>query len=117
HGCLPKGHQPRQRGLPEGAGIPWLAGSGAGSAPFRFRRQTEALHPAWRSPLPRGEGEHGEQSNAVILAMMDVSGSMSTTKKYLARSFFFWMVEFLKHKYRNVEIRFIAHTSEAKLVD
>ncbi|MDQ3000804.1 MAG: DUF444 family protein [Fibrobacterota bacterium] len=56
-------------------------------------------------------------SNAVILAMMDVSGSMSTTKKYLARSFFFWMVEFLKHKYRNVEIRFIAHTSEAKLVD
>jgi len=57
------------------------------------------------------------QSNAVILAMMDVSGSMSTTKKYLARSFFFWMVEFLKHKYRNVEIRFIAHTSEAKLVD
>jgi sporulation protein YhbH len=56
-------------------------------------------------------------SNAVILAMMDVSGSMSTTKKYLARSFFFWMVEFLKHKYRNVEIRFIAHTSEAKLVE
>ncbi len=55
-------------------------------------------------------------SNAVILAMMDVSGSMSTTKKYLARSFFFWMVEFLKHKYRNVDIRFIAHTSEAKLV-
>lgn len=56
-------------------------------------------------------------SNAVILAMMDVSGSMTTTKKYLARSFFFWMVEFLKHKYRNVEIRFIAHTTEAKLVD
>ncbi len=57
------------------------------------------------------------QSNAVILAMMDVSGSMSTTKKYLARSFFFWMVQFLKHKYRKVDIRFIAHTSEAKLVD
>lgn len=55
-------------------------------------------------------------SNAVILAMMDVSGSMSTTKKYLARSFFFWMVEFLKHKYKHVEIRFIAHTTEAKLV-
>jgi sporulation protein YhbH len=57
------------------------------------------------------------QSNAVVLAMMDVSGSMSMIKKYLARSFFFWMVEFLKHKYRTVEIRFIAHTSEAKLVD
>lgn len=56
-------------------------------------------------------------SNAVILAMMDVSGSMSTSKKYLARSFYFWMVQFLKHKYRNVEIRFIAHTTEAKLVE
>ncbi len=57
------------------------------------------------------------QSNAVVLAMMDVSGSMSMLKKYLARSFFFWMVEFLKLKYRTVDIRFIAHTSEAKLVD
>lgn len=56
-------------------------------------------------------------SNAVILAMMDVSGSMTTMKKYLARSFFFWMNEFLKHLYKNVEIRFIAHTTEAKIVD
>jgi uncharacterized sporulation protein YeaH/YhbH (DUF444 family) len=56
-------------------------------------------------------------SNAVILAMMDVSGSMGTTKKYLARSFFFWLVEFLKQIYNNVQIRFIAHTTEAKLVD
>ena len=57
------------------------------------------------------------QSNAVVLAMMDVSGSMSTMKKYFARSFYFWMLSFLKTIYRNVEIRFIAHTTEAKLVD
>jgi sporulation protein YhbH len=56
-------------------------------------------------------------SNAVILAMMDVSGSMDTIKKYLARSFFFWLVEFLKQIYNNVQIRFIAHTTEARLVD
>lgn len=56
-------------------------------------------------------------SNAVVLAMMDVSGSMGTMKKYLARSFFFWLVEFLKQKYHHVQIRFIAHTTEAKLVD
>ncbi len=56
-------------------------------------------------------------SNAVILAMMDVSGSMTIMKKYLARSFFFWMNEFLKHLYKNVEIRFIAHTTEARVVD
>jgi len=57
------------------------------------------------------------QSNAVILAMMDVSGSMGTMKKYLARSFFFWLVEFLRQIYSHVQIRFIAHTTEAKLVD
>ena len=57
------------------------------------------------------------QSNAVVLAMMDVSGSMGTMKKYLARSFFFWLVEFLKQVYSHVQIRFIAHTTEAKLVD
>jgi sporulation protein YhbH len=57
------------------------------------------------------------QSNAVVLAMMDVSGSMGTMKKYLARSFFFWMLSFLKTIYKHVEIRFIAHTTEAKLVD
>jgi sporulation protein YhbH len=56
-------------------------------------------------------------SNAVILAMMDVSGSMGMMKKYLARSFYFWLVNALKHIYRNVDVRFIVHTTEAKLVD
>ncbi len=57
------------------------------------------------------------ESNAVVLAMMDVSGSMGTMKKYLARSFFFWLVEFLRQTYKKVQIRFIAHTTDAKLVD
>lgn len=57
------------------------------------------------------------QSNAVVIAMMDVSGSMGTMKKYLARSFYFWMTSFLRIIYKRVEIRFIAHTSEARLVD
>lgn len=57
------------------------------------------------------------ESNAVVLAMMDTSGSMSQMKKYLARSFFFWLVEFLRKLYKKVEIRFIAQTTESKLVD
>jgi hypothetical protein len=57
------------------------------------------------------------QSNAVVIAMMDVSGSMGTMKKYLARSFYFWMISFLRVIYKRVEIRFIAHTTEARLVD
>lgn len=56
------------------------------------------------------------ESNAVILAIMDTSGSMGTFEKYVARSFYFWMVRFLRRKYENVEIVFIAHHTEAKEV-
>lgn len=55
-------------------------------------------------------------TSAVIIAMMDVSGSMYTEKKYIARAFFFWMMQFLKRKYEDVEIVFIAHTTTAKIV-
>lgn len=56
------------------------------------------------------------QSNAVIIAMMDVSGSMGEFEKYIARSFYFWMVRFLRTKYNNVKIIFISHHTEAKEV-
>ncbi|WP_127531212.1 sporulation protein YhbH [Paenibacillus kobensis] len=56
------------------------------------------------------------QSNAVILAMMDTSGSMGSFEKYCARSFFFWMTRFLRHQYEKVELVFIAHHTEAKEV-
>jgi sporulation protein YhbH len=55
-------------------------------------------------------------SNALILAMMDTSGSMGQFEKYIARSFFFWMTRFLKTKYEGVEIVFLAHHTEAKEV-
>ncbi|MBU3099590.1 MULTISPECIES: sporulation protein YhbH [Clostridium] len=57
------------------------------------------------------------ESNAVILCVMDVSGSMDTTKKYLARSFFFILSQFIQSKYSNVEVSFIAHTTVAKEVN
>ena len=56
------------------------------------------------------------ESNAVVLCLMDTSGSMDTMKKYLARSFFFLLYQFICTKYRNVEIAFIAHHTEAKEV-
>lgn len=56
------------------------------------------------------------ETNAVILAMMDTSGSMGQFEKYIARTFFFWMVRFLRLKYENVTIRFLAHHTEAKEV-
>lgn len=57
------------------------------------------------------------ESNAVVMALMDVSGSMGEFKKYIARSFYFWMVRFLRTKYDNVEIVFISHHTEAKEVN
>ncbi|MDX6269842.1 MAG: uncharacterized protein QOD28_1065 [Acidobacteriota bacterium] len=62
------------------------------------------------------EEDNRYESNAVVLALMDVSGSMGEFKKYIARSFFFWMVRFLRTKYDNVEIVFISHHTEAKEV-
>ena len=42
--------------------------------------------------------------------------SMGEFEKYIARSFYFWMVRFLRTKYANVEIVFISHHTEAREV-
>jgi uncharacterized sporulation protein YeaH/YhbH (DUF444 family) len=101
----------------EAAGGPPLAGqdrrppTGGGGAPRRLYLDSPDLR------FRTIEQDVETYSNAVVLAMMDVSGSMGAEQKYLARSFFFWMVSFLRTLYRQVEIRFIAHTTEAKLVE
>jgi len=56
------------------------------------------------------------ESNAVVVCIMDTSGSMDTMKRYLARSFFFLLYRFVCTKYQNVEIVFIAHHTEASEV-
>ncbi len=57
------------------------------------------------------------QRNAVIIAMRDVSGSMGEFEAYVCRSFYFWMLRFLKKKYTSAEIVFITCHTEAKEVD
>jgi len=61
--------------------------------------------------------ENKRDYNAVVLCIMDVSGSMDQTKKYLARSFYFLLYQFLQLKYTNVDVVFIAHTTTAKEVN
>lgn len=56
------------------------------------------------------------ESKAVVIAMMDTSGSMGLWEKYMARSFFFWMTRFLRTKYETVDMEFVAHHTEAKVV-
>ena len=57
-----------------------------------------------------------ENSAAVIFFLMDVSGSMSQARKYLARSFFFLLYQFLNHRYERVEVVFISHSTHAERV-
>lgn len=61
--------------------------------------------------------EHKEtHSNAAVYMLMDCSGSMTSDIKYIAKSFFFWMVRFLRTKYQKVETLFIAHDVNAQIV-
>jgi hypothetical protein len=59
------------------------------------------------------ETEFEYHSNAAIYLMMDRSGSMSKEKTYIAKSFYFWMVQFLKRRYKNISLIFIAHDARA----
>ena len=54
-----------------------------------------------------------EASSAVIFFIMDISGSMTKNKKFLARSFYFLIYQFLRHRYENTDIIFISHDTSA----
>jgi hypothetical protein len=56
------------------------------------------------------------QHKAVIFLAMDVSGSMDATRKRMARLLFYWCVQFLRRRYQQTELVFIAHTTEAREV-
>ena len=56
------------------------------------------------------------QSNAVIIYMMDVSGSMGDEQKEIVRIESFWIDTWLKSQYKGLESRFIIHDASARLV-
>jgi len=60
--------------------------------------------------------KHRENNSAVIFFLLDVSGSMGKDKKYMARSFYFLLYQFLNYKYSNVDVVFISHSTEASEV-
>jgi sporulation protein YhbH len=56
-------------------------------------------------------------TDAVIFFIMDVSGSMTDDKRFLARSLFFLIFQFIRTKYSTVDIVFISHDTSAREVD
>lgn len=56
------------------------------------------------------------EDNAVVIAMRDISGSMGDFKKLMARTFAFWMLKFLRTRYRAVNVAFLVHHTQAREV-
>ena len=57
------------------------------------------------------------QSNAVIIYMMDVSGSMGNEQKEIVRIESFWIDTWLRSQYEQIETRYIIHDAAARVVD
>jgi len=57
------------------------------------------------------------QSAAVVVYMMDVSGSMGREQKEIVRLEAFWIDTWLRTQYKNVVARFIIHDAVAREVD
>jgi len=77
--------------------------SGADSPSFtdedlRFRQLTKREQPTMQ---------------AVVLLLLDVSGSMGERERQIAKTFFFWAIQGLRRQYRHLDLVFVAHTSEA----
>tara|TARA_R110002126_G_scaffold33382_43_gene104638 strand:- start:130 stop:1395 length:1266 start_codon:yes stop_codon:yes gene_type:complete len=56
-------------------------------------------------------------SKAVMFCLMDVSGSMDQPTKDMAKRFYILLYQFLSRSYKNVEVVYIRHHTQAKEVD
>ncbi len=57
------------------------------------------------------------QNNALILYMMDVSGSMGDEQKEIVRTASFWIDTWIQSQYQDIKVRYIIHDATAKEVD
>lgn len=54
-----------------------------------------------------------ETNSAVVIYMMDVSGSMGEEQKEIARNMCFWINLWIQHEYKNVTTKYLIHDSTA----
>lgn len=74
-----------------------------------FERR-DKIYRSWKTVL-------SPQSNAVIIYMMDVSGSMGDEQKEMVRLEAFWIDAWLRKNYQGIESRYIVHDVRAGEVD
>ena len=63
------------------------------------------------------EKVYEKKAAAVIILMMDVSGSMGDVQKEIVKTEMFWIETFLKTQYDGLEVVYIVHDTEAHEVD
>ncbi len=63
------------------------------------------------------DDRRSREANAVIIYMMDVSGSMTDDQKEIVRTEAFWLDTWLHSQYDGVETRYIIHDAAAQEVD
>jgi uncharacterized sporulation protein YeaH/YhbH (DUF444 family) len=79
-------------------------------APRIIFERRDKIYRSWRTVLQ-------PQSNAVIIYMMDVSGSMGDDQKEVVRLEAFWIDAWLRRNYQGIESRYIVHDVRAAEVD
>jgi uncharacterized protein len=72
-------------------------------------KEDKLYRAAKSSPSPK--------SNAVIIYMMDVSGSMGEEQKEIVRLESFWIDTWIRHHYKETAIRYLVHDAAAREVD
>ena len=80
------------------------------AAPRIIFERSDKVYRSWKTILK-------PQSNAVIIYMMDVSGSMGDEQKELVRLEAFWIDAWLRKNYQGIESRYIVHDVRAGEVD
>jgi hypothetical protein len=87
-----------------------MAGLYNPDAPKIVFERRDKVYRSWKSVL-------SPKSNAVIIYMMDVSGSMGNEQKELVRLEAFWIDAWLRRNYEGIESRYIVHDVRAGEVD
>jgi uncharacterized protein len=87
-----------------------IAGTYKPDEPFVVPIRDDSRYRVWKQHLR-------PERNAVIIYMMDVSGSMGSEQKEIVRIASFWIDTWIRSQYEGVDIRYIVHDAVAREVD
>ncbi len=86
------------------------AGTYDPSNPIIVPNRQDMRYRSWKT-------EVRNENNAVIIYMMDVSGSMGDEQKEIVRTEAFWIDTWLRSQYKGIETRYVIHDATAREVD